>query len=73
MVGRGPGWERCWVKGNGEINHRGKRRYVGEAFVWDYVGLQPMKGNVWRVYFGSKLVGELHENESGRIRMARHE
>jgi len=32
------GWERCWVKGNGEIRWRGVRRYVGEALcaiTWD--------------------------------------
>src|SRR5262249_32732961 len=33
-----PSWERRWVKGNGEIRRRGQRRYVGEAFVRDYVG-----------------------------------
>ena len=66
------GWERCWVKGSGEISRGGARRYVGEAFVRDYVGLKPMKPGVWEVYFGPELVGELHENESGRIRMAKY-
>jgi transposase InsO family protein len=31
----GKGWWRRWVRGNGEINWQGKRRYVGEAFVGD--------------------------------------
>jgi putative transposase len=66
------GWERCWVKGNGEINRKGARRYVGEAFVRDYVGLKPIRAGVWEVFFGPVLVGELHENESGSIRMAKH-
>ncbi len=66
------GWERRWVKGNGEITREGVRRYVGEAFVCDYVGLKPMGGGRWEVYFGPELVGELHENESGSIRMARY-
>ena len=48
------------------------RRYAGEAFVRDYVGLKPLGAGRWEVYFGSELVGELHENESGSIRMARY-
>ncbi len=66
------GWERRWVKGNGEITRQGIRRYVGEAFVRDYVGLKPIRAGVWEVYFGPELVGELHENESGAIRMAKY-
>lgn len=66
------GWERRWVKGNGEITRQGARRYIGEAFVRDYVGLKPVRAGVWEVYFGPKLVGELRENESGRIRMAKY-
>jgi putative transposase len=66
------GWERQWVKGNGEITRGGKRHYVGEAFVRDYVGLKPVRVGIWDVYFGPKLVGQLHENESGSIRMARY-
>lgn len=66
------GWGRCWVKGNGEISWRGKWRFVGEAFVREHVGLKPVRPGIWQVYFGRMLVGELHENESGRIRMARY-
>lgn len=66
------GWVARWVKGNGEISWRGKRRYVGEAFVRDYVGLKATKFGVWRVYFGPLLVGELREKEVGAIRMARY-
>jgi putative transposase len=65
-------WVRRWVKGNGEINWRARRRFVGEAFVRDYVGLKPVRKGVWRVYFGPKLVGELHETEQGNIRTARY-
>jgi len=66
------GWLARWVKGNGEINLRGKRRYVGEAFVRDNVGLKPIGFGMWRVYFGPMLVGELREKEVGAIRMARY-
>jgi putative transposase len=66
------GWLRRWVRGNGEINWRGKRRFVGEAFVGDYVGLKAVRAKVWRVYFGPLLVGELHEKETGNIRTAKY-
>jgi len=66
------GWLRRWVRGNGEINWKGKRRYVGEAFVGDYVGLKAVRAKIWRVYFGPLLVGELHEKETGNIRTAKY-
>jgi putative transposase len=66
------GWVRRWVKGNGEMNWQGKRRYVGEAFVRDYVGLKATSFGVWRVYFGPVLIGEMREKETGAIRMARY-
>jgi transposase InsO family protein len=66
------GWERKWVKANGEISTNGSRRYVGEAFVRDYVGLKPLRRGVSEVYFGPALVGELHSQETGAIRMAKY-
>lgn len=66
------GWERRWVKGNGEITRDGIRRFVGEAFVRDFVGLKPKAAGRWEVYFGPMLVGELRENERGGIRMAKY-
>ena len=66
------GWQRRWVKGNGEISWRGIRRYVGEAFVSDYVGLKPIRLGQWDVYFGPVLIGRLNEQENGSIRMARY-
>jgi len=66
-------WERRWVRGNGEISHRGVLRFVGEALERDYVGLKRIGESVSEVYFGPLLVGELHEKESGRIRMARED
>lgn len=66
------GWERCWVKGNGEIARHGVRRYVGEAFVRDYVGLKPVRRGVWWVYFGPILIGELRDHERGGLRPAQY-
>lgn len=67
------GWECRWVRGSGEINWRGKRRYVGEAFIKDYVGLKAKGKGVWKVYFGPILVGELHERERGSLRPAKYQ
>ncbi len=66
-------WVKRWVRGNGEITWQGKRRFVGEAFVGDYVGLRTKRQGVWKVYFGPMLVGELHEAESGNIRTAKYQ
>ena len=65
-------WQTRWVRGNGEINWQGKRRFVGQAFVRDYVGLQPCGKGVWRVYFCRMLIGELLEMEQGGIRIAKY-
>jgi hypothetical protein len=40
------GWERHWVKGNGEITRDAVRRYIGETFVRHYVGLKPLVAGV---------------------------
>lgn len=66
------GWLRKWVRGNGEITNNGSRRYVGEAFVRDYVGLKPVRSGVWEVYYRQLMVGELHQKETGSIRMAKY-
>lgn len=65
-------WERRRVKGNGEISWQGRRRFIGEAFGQDNVGLKPVRVGVWKVFFGPVLVGELHEGESGGIRLAKY-
>jgi putative transposase len=66
------GWDRCWVKGNGEITWAGKRHYVGEAFVRDYVGLCRSRGRNWKVYFGPIFVGLLNPNDQGSLRMVHY-
>jgi putative transposase len=65
-------WQRRWVRGNGEINWQGKRRFVGEAFVRDYVGLKALGAGVWRVHFGPVVIGDLHAQEVGNIRTAQY-
>lgn len=65
-------WVKRWVKGSGEISWQGKRRFVGEAFVGDFVGLRTKRSGVWQVFFGPLLVGEMYEAESGSLRTARY-
>jgi putative transposase len=65
------GWSRRWVKGNGEITWQGRRRFTGEAFARDYVGLEPKRPGTWWVYFGPVLIGELDEKETGNLRPVR--
>ena len=51
-------WESRAVKPNGIIHWRGQERFIGEAFGTERVGLR-RAGEVWRVYFGKRLIGEL--------------
>ena len=63
-------WERRWVKGSGEIYRQGRRRFVGEAFVGEFVGLKPVRSGVQQVYYGPLLLGELHDADQGGLRPA---
>lgn len=65
-------WAVRRVRSNGQIKWRGRKRSVGEALVGYPVGLKPMGGQKWRVYFGSLLVGELWEHDVGGMRPARY-
>lgn len=64
------GWEQRQVRSNGEIRWRGRKRFIGEAFVRHRVGLKPLKRNVAAVYFGPLLIGHLHDNDPGAMRPA---
>jgi putative transposase len=56
------------VRSNGQIRWAGRRRFVGEAFVGQPVGLLPLSKNKAAVYFGAKLVGYLLEKDIGGMR-----
>lgn len=59
------------VRSNGQIKWRGRKRFIGEAFVGYRVGLKAGRKN-WAVYFGSLLIGELRESDVGGMRPARY-
>lgn len=65
-------WPVRRVRSNGEIRWRGRRRFVGEAFVGHLLGLRRHRRGAWRVYFYHVLLGELHETDPGSMRPAVH-
>ena len=58
------------VRSNGEIRWAGRKRFIGEAFVGQQIGLRPLCGEVRAVYFAQWLIGHLHERDPGAMRPA---
>jgi len=65
-------WAVRRVRSNGEIRWRGRKRFVGEAFVGFGVGLKGRSRKKWGVYFGRLLIGELWDSDCGGMRPARY-
>jgi transposase InsO family protein len=63
-------WEQRQVRSNGQIKWQGRKRFVGEAFVQQRIGLKPIKPTVQAVYFGTLLIGHLHDHDPGAMRPA---
>lgn len=63
-------WPQRQVRSNGEIKWRGRKRFIGEAFVKHRVGLKPFNRDVQAVYFGPLLIGHLHDHDPGAMRPA---
>lgn len=63
-------WTTRRVRTNGEIKWRGRKRFVGEAFVGYPVGLKPKGRGKWAIYFGGLLIGELWRADPGGMRPA---
>ncbi|HTI97805.1 MAG TPA: DDE-type integrase/transposase/recombinase [Dongiaceae bacterium] len=61
-------WPQRQVRHNGEIKWRGRKRFIGEAFVRQRIGLKPLRAEVQAVYFGSLLIGHLHDQDPGAMR-----
>lgn len=61
-------WTVRQVRSNGEIRWQGRRRFVGEAFVGQPVGLKRLRRGVWSVYFIHLLIGHLHDADAGAMR-----
>ena len=66
------GWEVRRVRSNGQIKWRGRKRFVGEAFVGYSVGLRLEAEGRYAVRFGTLLIGELWECDAGGLRPAQY-
>ncbi|MEW6303262.1 MAG: integrase core domain-containing protein [Verrucomicrobiota bacterium] len=65
-------WAVRRVRSNGQIKWRGRKRFVGEAFVGYPVGLKPLGAKKWAVYFAKVLIGELWESDPGGMRPVKY-
>lgn len=63
-------WLQRQVRSNGEIKWHGRKRFIGEAFVGQRIGLKPLQPGVQAVYFSTLLIGHLHEADLGAMRPA---
>lgn len=63
-------WAIRRVRSNGQIKWRGRKRFIGEAFIGYSVGLKRAGRKKWQVRFGGLLIGELWESDQGGMRPA---
>jgi len=66
------GWEVRRVQQRGEVNWRGRVRFVSEALAGYAVGLRPKNKRVWHVYFYEIFIGELHDEAAAPLRATRY-
>jgi hypothetical protein len=66
------GWQVRRVRSNGEIKWRGRKRFIGEAFVGYPVGLKGQDGGQWEVRFAKLLIGQLWDSDTGGMRPSRY-
>lgn len=60
------------VRSNGQIKWRGRKRFIGEAFVGYPVGLKRQSKARWKVRFARLLIGELWDSDVGGMRPSRY-
>jgi putative transposase len=58
------------IRSNGEIRWRGRKRFIGEAFIRQSVGLKQLRRGTYAVYFASLLIGHLYDKDPGGMRPA---
>src|SRR5712664_1482794 len=56
------------VRSNGEVRWAGRKRFIGEAFVRQTIGLRQLQRGIWAVYFAHLLIGHLHDRDLGAMR-----
>jgi putative transposase len=65
-------WAVRRVRSNGQIKWRGRKRFVGEAFVGYPIGLKRLSEEKRAVYFADVLIGEVWKSDPGGMRPARY-
>lgn len=60
------------VRSNGQIKWRGRKRFVGEAFIGYQVGIKMASEGKCMIYFAKLLIGELLDSDAGGMRPARY-
>ncbi len=66
-----PNWEVRRVHTKGQIKWQGRLRFIGRAFIGQWIGLKPAGADQWEIYWGRQLLGVLHQQDLGGIRPAR--
>jgi len=68
-------WDTRGVRNRGHIKWRGRERFVGRAFVGQWIGLKRTADRIYEVYFDRHLIGLLYEQDVAGMRpatIARH-
>jgi hypothetical protein len=60
------------VRSNGQIKWRGRKRFIGEAFVGYPIGLKLLSKEKCAVYFAGLLIGQLWDCDPGAMRSSRY-
>ena len=55
-------WACRMVRTNGEVKFKGQPFFLSEALTGEPVGLEPIDGRFWRVYFGPVALGVFDEH-----------
>ena len=63
-----PGYQLRRVRTSGEIKWCGRKRFIGEALKGAPVGIKRIDENHSQVYFGSILLGDLHDADTRGLR-----
>lgn len=63
-----PSWEVRRVRGSGSIKWQNRERFIGRPYRKQMVGLLKIKHDVYQVYFGDRLLGELHDDDEKGMR-----
>jgi putative transposase len=61
-------WPQRQVRSNGQIKWQGRKRFIGEAFAGQCLGLKPLTPGVQAIYFHQLLIGHLHDTDLGAMR-----